>query len=203
MTYRKCAWDISNILERPKIKSKIGFDLCGDCPFWRRYEPPFLNWLGRVVKFSIFRCAIRDWLYAGGKITPWAAVLDELARELDIVIIVAAGNYRIPAELAEEHFRDYPRYLIAPHVRILEPATAVIPLTVGALAESAAVPTRAAGNVGLQPVAGEGEPAPFTRCGPGVNDVVKPELCEFGGNLLFDGAAQNLALRRVRCCHAE
>jgi len=142
--------------------------------------------------FNISLCDPRM-VYAGDKVTSWAAILDEVAREFDIVIVVSAGNYRIPAGAAEEHFQSYPRYLVTPNVRILEPATAVIPLTVGALAESAAVPARADLNVGLQPVAREGEPAPFTRSGPGVNDVLKPELCEFGGNLLFDGAAQSFS----------
>ena len=31
--------------------------------------------------------------YIGGKVGTWTAILDELARELDILIIVAAGNY--------------------------------------------------------------------------------------------------------------
>jgi hypothetical protein len=131
-------------------------------------------------------------IYADGKLTTWAAALDELARELNVVVVVSAGNYRIPQAEAEQHARDYPRYLLAPHVRILEPSTAAIALTVGAIAERATVPPRAQGNVGLQPVAAAEEPSPFTRSGPGVNGIIKPDLCDFGGNLVFDGAAQDL-----------
>jgi hypothetical protein len=76
--------------------------------------------------FNISLCDPRM-VYTGDKVTSWAAILDELAREFDIVIVVSAGNYRIPADGAEEHFQSYPRYLVTPNVRILEPATAVIP----------------------------------------------------------------------------
>jgi hypothetical protein len=47
--------------------------------------------------------------------------------------------------------------------------------------------------VGLRPVASVGQPSPFTRSGPGLNEITKPDLCDFGGNLLFDGNAQNFA----------
>jgi len=53
--------------------------------------------------------------YDGGRVSPWAATLDTLARELDIVIIVSAGNSgsgtRAPwGEEAEQITRDYPGY---------------------------------------------------------------------------------------------
>ncbi len=130
--------------------------------------------------------------YDGGKLTAWAAALDELAREMNVVIVLASGNYSIQQIEAEAHVRNYPRYLVEPHVRILDPATAAIPLTVGAIAERAAVPPRGQRNVSLQPVAAAGEPSPFTRSGPGINETLKPDLCDFGGNLLFDGATQSL-----------
>jgi subtilisin family serine protease len=68
-------------------------------------------------------------------------------------------------------------------------------LTVGAVAQAAAVPRSVQGDVGLRPIAGAGEPAPFTRCGPGVNDSTKPDLCDDGGNLLFDGVTQSYPRR--------
>jgi hypothetical protein len=133
-------------------------------------------------------------VYADGRVGAWAAALDEIARELDIVIVVAAGNHRYepPDGNPEGHLLNYPAYLISAAGRILEPASAAIPLTVGALAHSAAVPQHAVNNAGIQPVAGVNEPSPFTRCGPGVDGSVKPELCDSGGNFLFDGAAQDV-----------
>lgn len=132
-------------------------------------------------------------IFADGKPGPWTAVLDELSRELDIVITVSTGNFRFQAgQNAEKHLSEYPGYLLGPESRLLEPAMAAIPLTVGSLARSASVPNGDTENVGLQPVAGVEEPSPFTRCGPGIGGALKPELCDFGGNLLFDGTAQSV-----------
>jgi hypothetical protein len=132
-------------------------------------------------------------VYAGGKAGPWTAVLDELSRELNIVITVSTGNFRFRAgQNPDRYLSEYPRYLLGPESRLLEPAMAAIPLTVGSLARTAAVPDEGVENIGLQPVAGVEEPSPFTRCGPGIDGALKPELCDFGGNLLFDGNAQSV-----------
>ena len=36
-------------------------------------------------------------------------------------------------------------------------------------------------------IAREQQPSPFTRCGPGLGGAIKPEFCEIGGNLAYDG----------------
>lgn len=135
--------------------------------------------------------------YAGGKVGMWTATLDELARELDILFVIASGNYHHEPAIdhAEDYLLGYPRYLLTPESRILEPANAANALTVGAVAHAAAVPRSVSGDVGLRPIAGVGEPAPFTRSGPGVNDAMKPDLCDDGGNLLFDGITQGCVRR--------
>ena len=35
-------------------------------------------------------------VYRGAKVGTWTAVLDELARELDVLFVVSAGNYDMP-----------------------------------------------------------------------------------------------------------
>ncbi|HEV2325232.1 MAG TPA: S8 family peptidase [Terracidiphilus sp.] len=157
-----------------------------------------LHQLGcRIFNLSI---ADRKSRFDGGRVGTWAAMLDELARELDILFVVAAGNYEHQAINgdSEDHLLGYPRYILSPECRLLEPATAANALTVGAVAEVATVPIRVTGDVGLRPIAGAGEPSPFTRCGPGVAGAVKPDLCDSGGNLLFDGITQGL-VRREEC----
>jgi hypothetical protein len=143
----------------------------------------------------IFNLSIgdRESQYAGGKVGQWTAVLDELARELDILFVVAAGNYLYrPVEHPEEHHTAYPNYLLGGQNRIFEPATSACALTVGAVAHAAAVREQGAGYVGLRPIAEMGEPAPFTCAGPGVNRGLKPDLCDDGGNILYDGFVQDL-----------
>lgn len=80
--------------------------------------------------------------YRGGKVSPWASILDTLARESDVVIIVSAGNYEHDpgSGNADGHLQDYPRYLIDDAARIIEPATGLIVLTVGSLAHLDSIP---------------------------------------------------------------
>jgi subtilisin family serine protease len=135
----------------------------------------------------------RNAQYSGGKVGQWTAILDELAHELDILFIVSAGNYtHTPENHPEEHHTAYPAYLIAGQNRIYDPATAANALTVGAVAHTAAVRNDGPGYVATRPIADVGEPAPFTCVGPGVNRVIKPELCDDGGNKLYDGLVQDL-----------
>lgn len=127
--------------------------------------------------------------FNGGKVTPWASILDHLSRELDIVIVVSAGNYdhEPPSGDHDHHLHGYPGYLLEPPAKIIEPATGCIVLTVGSFASSANVPRGAAGEASLQPIARAGQPSPFTRSGPGIGGAIKPDLCEYGGNTALNG----------------
>lgn len=115
----------------------------------------------------------------------WVArTLDRLSREYDVVFVVSTGNIETwqVAEFHEEG-KGYPAYLEEEETRILDPGQAALALTVGALART----TRAVGNVGTaQAIAEQNQPAPFTRCGPGINREIKPELVELSGNYLID-----------------
>ncbi len=135
--------------------------------------------------------------YLGGKVSPWASILDTLARELDVVIVVSAGNYEHVIEHGDSidsYLQDYPNYLLGNNARIIEPATGLIVVSVGAFAHTSAVPLGSAANrAALCPIAQANQPSPFTRCGPGLGGAIKPELCEYGGNSVFDGQ-----IRRTR-----
>jgi hypothetical protein len=140
--------------------------------------------------------------YRGGKVSPWAAVLDALARDFNVVIVVSAGNYLYnPPEGAsrDSQLQDYPYYLLADQARVIEPATGAVVLTVGAIANSANIPVGAsAESAGFRPVAQPGQPSPFTRSGPGVGNAIKPDLCEIGGNYVYDSNLRRL--RDIREC---
>lgn len=136
----------------------------------------------------------RNAVYSGGKVGMWTATLDTLARELNVLIVVSTGNYtHIPLNgHAEETLTAYPSYLLNAPSRLLEPSVGAIVLAVGAVAQAAAVPNNLPGMVGVRPIASVGEPAPFTRSGPGIQTAIKPDLCDDGGNILYDGAALKL-----------
>jgi subtilisin family serine protease len=130
-----------------------------------------------------------DDVYAGGRQFGWAEVLDHLARELDVVIVISAGNFDEPPlpggplsgrDALQEAVRD--TLLNEKAARICSPGTAGIAITVGALARSDAPHT--GGAVAAAP---KHAPAPFSRVGPGYEAkdsqrAVKPELVAYGGN---------------------
>jgi subtilisin family serine protease len=130
----------------------------------------------------------------GAKPSAWAAVLDSLARELDIVLVVSAGNASFIelAALGDGIVAQYPSFLLRDSNRILEPASAVNVLTVGSIAHSNGLSDIDADNVGVRPIAEVAQPSPFTRVGPGASQVLKPDLVDFGGTAVFDGPTQCL-----------
>ncbi|ANL30942.1 peptidase S8/S53 family subtilisin-related protein (plasmid) [Rhizobium phaseoli] len=135
----------------------------------------------------------------GGKVGPWAQTLDELVRELDIVIIVAAGN-RQPRRgvRVEEAVTEYPAYLMEDTNRLCEPAGGMNIVTVGAIAHGNGLSTRAADNVGVRPITDAFEPSPFSRAGPGVRGAIKPDFIDIGGTLIYDGPTAALHGGEVR-----
>ena len=139
----------------------------------------------------------RTKLIEGAKVGPWAQTLDELVRELDIVIIVSAGNRQPRKHLrVEEAVTEYPGYLAEPTNRLCEPAGAMNIVTVGALAHGNGLPPQA--PVGARPITERLELAPFSRAGPGARGAIKPDFADFGGTLIYDGATNLLQGGEVR-----
>lgn len=132
-------------------------------------------------------------VYDGTRVDPWTATLDSLARELDILIIVSAGNRGdLTATYNDKIMAAYPKLLLDPASRLISPAIGVNLLSVGAIANSNGLSDEDKGIVGVQPICGKEEPSPFTRCGPGVREMIKPDFVDFGGNAVWDGPTQAL-----------
>jgi hypothetical protein len=135
-------------------------------------------------------------VYRNGRQFPWAEKLDELARELDIVIVLITGNRSasLPENVyTREQFQKgiLKKLLEDPDQRICNPGTAALALTVGALARSDALGHHEQqGGLRLKgafPGSPSHSPAPFTRTGTGyssgsINSAIKPELVDYGGN---------------------
>jgi hypothetical protein len=126
-------------------------------------------------------------IYRAPRATPVAALLDALARELQLVIVVSAGNIR-PIQYMEptlESITAYPMPLRENmDAALIDPAPAALALTVGSLVGAAA-----AGGLGaretvtVRPLGAEGWPSPFSRHGPGIRGAIKPELSHYGGSM--------------------
>ena len=144
-------------------------------------------------RLFVIALADRRRVYDGGKVGTWAATLDELARKLDVVIVVSAGN-RAPrgGNRIEQAVTEYPRYLTEKGNRLFEPGGAINVVTVGALAHSNGLDARLGADIAVQPITQEGEPSPFTRIGPGVEGSVKPDFIDLGGTMIVDPLVQRL-----------
>jgi len=124
-----------------------------------------------------------DYVYAGGRQMTWAGMIDQLARDLDIVIIVSAGN-QYP-ELPDFSDRDdlckkVRDQLLNPEYRLIDPATSALAISVGSITRNA-TPYIGVGITALA-VGDVGTMSAFTRTGKGVNNAVKPEFVDYGGN---------------------
>lgn len=97
----------------------------------------------------------------------FARALDSLQRRYDVQFVVAAGNYQTPPARRWPLSRD-----LAGQDRICAPADAVTAITVGAVAHAQT----------LTSAARIGDPAPFSRRGPGPSHLVKPDVVHYGGN---------------------
>ncbi|WP_376709115.1 S8 family peptidase [Pseudochrobactrum lubricantis] len=132
-------------------------------------------------------------IYTGGKNAPWTAALDNLARELDILIIVSSGNRKdLGTTLGETIVKEYPHYLAEPPSRLFQPATGANVLTVGSIAHSNGLEPDDFDFVDIMPICEKDEPSPFTRTGPGIREMIKPDLVDIGGNVIWSGLNNKL-----------
>lgn len=122
---------------------------------------------------------------------PLAAIIDELAIVFsDVVFIVSSGNQN-PLKFNYETIADvldnYPDFLINNvNFKIINPATAALAFTIGSIAPSLRIETERYGSESIiTPIAEENQPSPFSRTGLGINGMIKPELVEYGGNILL------------------
>lgn len=128
-----------------------------------------------------------------GRVGPWAATLDEIARELDVLIFVSAGN-RCPraGDKVEEGVTHYPEYLFEESNQLFEPAGAVNAVTVGSIAHANGVQGEHAEDAHVQAIADNDQPSPFTRTGPGAAGITKPDFIDYGGTMIFNAVTAQL-----------
>jgi subtilisin family serine protease len=121
---------------------------------------------------------------------PLAALIDELAFDYpNVVFIVSTGNQHPLAifETIADIKDNYPAYLTEnADFKIINPATAALALTIGSIAGEVRIEQERYGAEQIKtPIAEENQPSPFTRTGNGINGMIKPELVEYGGNLIL------------------
>ena len=116
----------------------------------------------------------------------WAAEIDALSNEYDVLIVQSAGNIRptgpMPYPGVKDHLdagRTYPDYLYESASRVANPGQSLQAMTVGSIAYGAFE----AGN--WRTFATEPDrPSAFSRTGPSIWKVIKPEVVEYGGDFI-------------------
>ena len=128
--------------------------------------------------------------YRNRHVAGLAVTLDALSRELDVLFVVPTGNYEGDDTGPGDWGTEYPSYLTTDASTLLDPAPALSALTVGSLARNERN-SRWPHDPGYRPVARSDQPSPFTRHGPSVNGAIKPDVVDYGGNMMLDARAGN------------
>lgn len=113
--------------------------------------------------------------------TAWAAEIDSQSYNNDILFIQAAGN--ISVDVISAYWQagyPYPKYLDKKLCRISNPAQSLQAITVGSVSETE-LETDDFIALGKQM-----EVSSFSRTGPGIWDVLKPEVVEYGGTHIYN-----------------
>lgn len=129
-----------------------------------------------------------------GRVGPWAMTLDELAKELDVLIFVSAGN-RSPrgGNNVEQAVTQYPFYLLEDANRLFEPSGAANVVTVGAVSHASGLGAGHQNDAHVRAITtAPYQPSPFTRTGPGAGKVTKPDFVDLGGTMVFDAVTRSL-----------
>lgn len=156
-----------------------------------------IRWLAENGARVIIASISDPYAYDGPLIDEWTQVVDRLARELNVVIVVPTGNTVKPfGEIMPcgccHALNDYPHYLEHPEARLASPGIGSIVVTVGSVAPDGAP----GGDPARLPIASPGMPSPFTRVGPGPgrtrDGARKPEFVAVGGNWSYDRTMHNV-----------
>lgn len=112
--------------------------------------------------------------------TSWAAEIDSQSYNNDVLFIQASGN--ISTDIISAYWQagyPYPEYLDRELCRISNPAQSLQAITVGSVSANE-IETNDFVALGKQM-----EISSFSRSGPGIWDVLKPEVVEYGGTHVY------------------
>jgi hypothetical protein len=115
----------------------------------------------------------------------WAAIIDKLIHQEDIIFILAAGNiHRDTISNLLLSGIPYPTYLTEPISKIADPALSCFALTAGS------VNHHFYEDENWISLGTENEISAFSRTGPGIWNMIKPDVVEYGGGQIVskDGA---------------
>ncbi|MEQ8414010.1 MAG: S8 family serine peptidase [Imperialibacter sp.] len=126
----------------------------------------------------------------------WAAKIDQLILDHDILFVISAGN--IHSQTISQFIEsgtEYPDYLFQDISRIANPAQSSFGITVGSICEGQ-YQDRDRRSFGS-----EGEISAFSRSGLGMWGSIKPDVVEYGGDFVRERQGQVVLItNRPECC---
>lgn len=161
-----------------------------------KFEPKLMEQIiADYPETRIFNLSVSEKVaYTGTHMPSLAASIDKLIHEKKVLFIVAAGNLysssAIPSNLGIiEHIqagRNYPDYLNEKETRIANPGVSYFAITVGSIAKEDYE------DVDYKALAGKNKVSPFSRTGLGMWGCIKPDVVEFGGDLMKNKLSNQL-----------
>lgn len=136
---------------------------------------------------KIFNLSVsQDEAYNGTHMSSLAGSIDKLMHEKDVLFVIASGNLDSDCDEARrlgvlQHIasgKDFPEYLTDPLCRVANPGISFFALTVGSISEVSYQ------DDDYESIAGHKMVSPFSRSGPGLWGSIKPDLVEYGGDLV-------------------
>lgn len=124
----------------------------------------------------------------------WAATIDKLIWENDILFIIAAGNISRSSNDIDipgitnylSSGINYPEYLKQEKSKITNPALSCFSITVGSIC------SEEFSYESLNSFGKENYPSSFSRSGLGLWGMIKPDVVEYGGDFVYDKVAKDV-----------
>lgn len=154
----------------------------------RKFAPALIEEIMRdYPETKIFNLSVSEkTAYIGTHMPSLAAALDKVIHENNVLFIVSAGNLKrssaITTNLGISEYlqagKNYPTYLNENETKIANPGVSYFAITVGSIAKE---DFEDSDYIAL---AGKNYISPFSRTGLGMWGSIKPDVVEFGGDLI-------------------
>lgn len=122
-----------------------------------------------------------------------AALIDELALKYNKTVFVISSGNKHPKKIynsISDIKNNYPKYFLKSNFKVMNPATSALSITVGSISNEITIHKDEYNNYYVaekikDPIATKNHPSIFSRTGDPVNDTIKPELVDYGGNMIL------------------
>jgi hypothetical protein len=128
----------------------------------------------------------------------WAAKIDQLCLDRDVLFIISAGNiFKDSISLALQQGKIYPDYLLEDIFRIANPAQSSFGITVGSICGDKYE------DIDRESFGHYGEVSSFSRSGLGMWGGIKPDVVEYAGDFVREKIGPDFLLSNKRECCPE